>query len=67
MSNYAHFSQWKYIKEKFIDYASALDTHYSDELKNNPELMSAVMDIRKANRVIDSIMAELAEKESDEY
>lgn len=64
MPNYSNFSEWKYVKEKFNDYANALDAHYSDELKNNPELMSAVMDIKKANRVIDSIMAELAEKES---
>lgn len=60
------FHMWKTVCAEYYEYPNALERYYSVELASNQELASAVRDIRKAKRVIDSIMSELADKEIGE-
>lgn len=62
MKNEMPYSAWKFMRDDY-GYEEALFLYYGEALKHDDDLRIAYQDLIKSKRMIDLIMAELANKE----
>lgn len=57
---------WRWAKDEYYSFASALEDRYPNLMKANPMLMGAVVQIRAAEALIDKIMTDAEEALDDD-
>ena len=56
------FHMWPYWRDKY-GHLDAVKDYFAEELKSNVELQQAVAMVKNGERLIDTLFAELAERE----
>lgn len=61
----ARYSSWPYHRDNYYSKAAALRAEYPETIKRNKQLELALFQIVSAEALIETIMADLASKETE--